>query len=139
MAERDAGLDRPAVRNHPKVVNRLGVVLYKLLNNESVGDAGGLVLDRKFKSIVDELCDYVPHNSRDHFIETRAQQVIASFTNLKTLIESNYDAETADELFRRLINAAKSGDERKFTRKVRELRESKAKEKNSVGEKRTGR
>jgi uncharacterized protein (UPF0305 family) len=82
-------------------------------------------LDKKFRSIVDELCDYVPHRDREHFIESRAIQVIASFNNLRTLISENYDAETSDDLFRRLINAARTGDEKKVTRKLREIKKEK--------------
>jgi uncharacterized protein (UPF0305 family) len=86
-------------------------------------------LDKKFKSIVDELCDYVPNRDREHFIESRAIQVIASFANLRKLIAESYDTETADDLFKRLVNAARTGDEKKVTRKLKELK----KEKGSVG------
>ncbi len=82
-------------------------------------------MDSKFKSIIGELCDYVPHKTRDHFIETRAQQVIASFGHLRKLIEETYDEETADDLVKRLFNAARSGDERKFSRGIKTVMEGK--------------
>lgn len=82
-------------------------------------------MDSKFKGIVSELCEYVPHKSRDLFIETRAQQVIASFGHLKQLIEETYDEETADDLIKRLFNAARTGDERKFSRGIKTVMEGK--------------
>jgi uncharacterized protein (UPF0305 family) len=83
-------------------------------------------LDKKFKSIVDELCDYIPNRDREHFIESRAIQVIASFANLRKLISESYDEETADDLFKRLVNAARTGDEKKVTRKLKEIKKEKA-------------
>lgn len=84
-------------------------------------------MNRKFSSILDELGDYAPRRDRDLFIESRALQVIASASNLIQLIEANYDAETADELKRRLFNSIKSSDEGKFRRKIGQIRESRAK------------
>lgn len=80
-------------------------------------------MDKKFNSIVDELCGYVPHQGRDHFIESRGLQVIASVKNLKRLLDETYGVEVSDDLFKRLINASRTGDERKFTRKIREIKE----------------
>lgn len=84
-------------------------------------------MNRKFTSLLDELGDYAPRRDRDLFIESRAQQVIASAAYLIQLIDENYDADTADELKRRLFNSIKSGDEGKFRRKIGQIRESRAK------------
>lgn len=56
------------------------------------------------------------------FIESRAQQVIASAINLFELLEESYDETLADELKRRLVNAIKSGDEMKFRRKIQQIK-----------------
>ncbi|RYD63840.1 MAG: hypothetical protein EOP83_11135 [Verrucomicrobiaceae bacterium] len=82
-------------------------------------------MDKKWTGLLEELTNYAPRRDRDLFIEGRAQQVIASATHLINLIEENYDAETADELKRRLFNSIKSGDEGKFRRKISQIRESK--------------
>jgi uncharacterized protein (UPF0305 family) len=82
-------------------------------------------LDKKFRSILEELNDYVPSRDRDHFIESRAQQVLASFVHLQKLINETFDPELAEELQRRLLLAAKSGDDMKFIRKLRETRAAK--------------
>lgn len=85
----------------------------------------GVSLDKKFRSILEELNDYVPHRDRDHFIESRAQQVLASFAHLQKLIDETFDPGLAEELQRRLLLAAKSGDDKKFVRKLRECRAKK--------------
>ena len=59
------------------------------------------ILDRKFKSLLDEL-DYAPRHNRDLFIESRAQQVIASVTHLMKLIRESYNEEDADDLHLRV-------------------------------------
>ncbi len=80
-------------------------------------------MDRKFTSIIDELCDYTPRRDKDLFIESRAMQVIASFSHLVKLINESYDEDTAADLTKRLINAARTGDEAKFCRKMKIVRE----------------
>jgi hypothetical protein len=84
----------------------------------------------KFKSFLQEMSDYVPHKGQDSdlVIEGRAVSVIASVNHLIRLIESQYDPETAADLTKRLFNAAKSGDEDKFRRKIRIIRETRKKE-----------
>lgn len=79
-------------------------------------------MDQKFKSILDELDSYVPPKSRDHFIEGRAQQVIASARKLIELVESTYSSELAEDLTRRLLSSIKNNDSEKFCRKVRQIR-----------------
>ncbi len=81
-------------------------------------------MDVKFRSMLDELTDYAPRRDRDQFIESRGQQVIASALHLKKLIEESYDAEIADDLVRRLINAIRGDDEQKFRRGIRKIREA---------------
>lgn len=82
-------------------------------------------MNTKLTGLLEELNNYAPKRDRDLFIESRAQQVIASAAHLISLIEENYDAATADELKRRLLNSIKSGDEGKFRRKIGQIRESK--------------
>ncbi len=81
-------------------------------------------MDKKFKSILDEISDYAPTRDRDSFIESRAQQVIASASHLMRLIRESYDVDTATDLSKRLLRAIASNDEDKFRRKVRAIRES---------------
>ena len=84
-------------------------------------------MDIKFRSILEELSDYAPARDTDLFIESRGQQVIASAINLLRLIRESYDAETADDLSKRLVRAIASGDEDKFRRKLRGIRQNNTK------------
>lgn len=78
-------------------------------------------MTKRFSSILDEL-DYIAPKNRDLMIESRAHQVIASFANLVKLIEESYDADTAADLQKRLINSLRTLNEEKFSRKIRSLR-----------------
>ena len=82
------------------------------------------MVDRKFQSIVEELLDYAPKKDRELFIESRGQQLIGSAINLINLIKESYNHEIADDLTKRLLRAISSGDEDKFRRGIRNLRES---------------
>lgn len=84
-------------------------------------------MDKRFKSIVEELSDYAPKKDRDLFIESRAQQVLASVAHLFELINESYSEEDAEDLSRRLLLAMKNNDEQKFRRKIRQIRESRMK------------
>jgi hypothetical protein len=83
--------------------------------------------NQKFRSILDELAGSTaaPARDRDQFIEYQAQQVMASVSHLMNLIRETYDPETAEDLQKRLVNSIRTEDERKFRRKMKELREAK--------------
>lgn len=76
------------------------------------------------RSILEELAGISIQRDKESIIETRANNVIASAINLVNYIKENYDAQTADELERRLLNSIRGQDPTKFTRKVRGLREA---------------
>lgn len=84
-------------------------------------------MDSRFSSMLDELTDYLPARDRDLFVESRGQQVIASAMNLIRLLRETYDAEIAEDLSKRLVRSIASGDEEKFRRRVRSIREARQK------------
>ena len=77
------------------------------------------------KNIIDELDAIVPAKSKHTIIESRAIHLIASASNLVKLIKESYSDEEADDLIKRLFRSMISEDNRKFTRKIKELRKSK--------------
>jgi hypothetical protein len=81
-----------------------------------------LILQKKTRSILDELDGLLVHKDKENLVESRASNVIAGAINLLNYIKENYDAEVAGELERRLINSIRSQDPRKFIRGVRRLR-----------------
>jgi predicted secreted Zn-dependent protease len=80
------------------------------------------ILQKRTRSILDELASIGAQKDKESLIESRANNVIASAINLVNYIKENYDAETSAELERRLLNSIRSQDPQKFTRGVRRLR-----------------
>jgi hypothetical protein len=56
-------------------------------------------------------------------VESRAEHIIASVINLIHLIQESYSQEHAADLNKRLINAIRTEDIRKFTRGMRRIKE----------------
>ena len=77
------------------------------------------------KSIIEELDAIVPAKSKHSIIESRATHIIASAINLIKLIRESYPDEVADDLVKRLHRSILSEDDRKFMRKIKELRKNK--------------
>lgn len=76
----------------------------------------------QLKSIVEELDAIVPARSKHTVIESRATHIIASAVNLARLIRESYPTDVAEDLVKRLHRSILSEDDRKFTRKIKELR-----------------
>jgi len=79
-------------------------------------------LQKRTRSILDELASISVQRDKESLVESRANNVIASAINLVNYIKENYDADTAQELERRLLNSIRSQDPQKFTRGVRRIR-----------------
>jgi len=76
-------------------------------------------MQKKTRSLLEELDSmYIERDSR-HVIETRASNIITSAIRLLEQIDESYTPEQADNLTRKLINAIKLRDPGKFTRSVR--------------------
>jgi len=79
-------------------------------------------LQKRARSILDELDTLIVHKDRENLVESRASNVIAGAINLINYIRENYDAEQAAELERRLINSIRTQEPEKFKRGVRRMR-----------------
>ena len=84
-----------------------------------------MAMQKKKRSILEELESM--HLDRDsrHIIESRADNIIASAINLINLINETYSAQEADDLTRKLLNSIKLKDARKFKRSLGRINESK--------------
>jgi hypothetical protein len=80
------------------------------------------ILQKKARSILDELDTLLVHKDRENLVESRASHVIQGAINLIKYIRENYDATQADELERRLINSIRTQEPEKFKRGVRRFR-----------------
>jgi hypothetical protein len=79
-------------------------------------------LQKRTRSILDELDSMLGHKDKDDLVESRASHVIQGAINLVNYIKENYDASTALELERRLLNSIKSQDVSKFNRGIRKIK-----------------
>jgi len=82
-------------------------------------------VQRKTKSLLEELNSISDKKNSEAIIESRAAHVIDSAINLLSLIRESFSPEDAYELERRLINSIKGADVNKFTRGIRKIRDSK--------------
>lgn len=80
-------------------------------------------MQKKTRSILEELDsiyeEKFQERDRRYIIESRADNVIASAVRLIEQIENLYPADQAENLVRKLLNAIRDKDARKFTRTVR--------------------
>jgi len=79
-------------------------------------------VQKRTRSLLTELDELLIHKDKDSLLESRASNIINGAINLIKYIHENYEAETAGELERRLLNAIKGQDPAKFTRGVRKLK-----------------
>lgn len=78
-------------------------------------------MKRQTRSLLDEISIAFNPKDREAIIESRATHIISSAINLVNLIRETYDAETAAELERRLLNSIRGQDAAKFMRSIRKV------------------
>ena len=76
-------------------------------------------MQKKTRSILEELDTLYIERDRRLLIENRASNVIASAIRLLEQIETEYSAEQAENLTRKLLNAIRTKDAGKFSRSVK--------------------
>jgi hypothetical protein len=76
-------------------------------------------MQKKTRSLLEELDAMYIERDQRHVIENRASNIITSAIRLLEQIDSSYSLEQAENLQRKLINAIKLRDPGKFTRTVR--------------------
>jgi hypothetical protein len=80
-------------------------------------------MQKRTRSILEELDtiyqDRFQERDRRYAVESRASNVIASAIRLIEQIESAYPPDQAENLVRKLLNAIRDKDAKKFTRSVR--------------------
>jgi hypothetical protein len=76
-------------------------------------------MQKKTRSLLEELDSMYIERDQRHVIETRASNVIASAIRLLEQIDETYEPDQAENLRRKLLNAINQRDPGKFTRSVR--------------------
>ena len=82
-------------------------------------------MKRQTKSILQELNSFSTKRDIELVIEGRALNVITSAINILDMVRENFDADTALDLERRLLNSIRGSDPDKFRRGIRRISESK--------------
>jgi hypothetical protein len=89
-------------------------------------------MKKSTRSILEELNEISLIRNKDHLIESKGVNLIASAANLLKLVREHYDVETAGELERRFINAIRTGDSDKFKRGMNKVHETRKNSKSSI-------
>ena len=76
-------------------------------------------MQKKTKSILEELDSMYVERDRRIIIENRAASIITSASRLLEQIEAEFSPEQAENLTRKLLNAIRTKDPGKFSRSVR--------------------
>ena len=76
-------------------------------------------MQKKTRSLLEELDSMYIERDQRHVIENRASNIIASAISLLEQIDASYNVEDAQNLQRKLLNAINQRDPAKFTRTVR--------------------
>ena len=76
---------------------------------------------KKTRGILEEIDTLYISRDKGNLLESRASHVIQGAINLLASINESYDAESAAELERRLINSIRSKDPNKFIRGIRRI------------------
>jgi hypothetical protein len=80
---------------------------------------------KQTRSILEEITNIVPQRDRESFVENKAINVIASTKYLVEYIQDNFPADQRDDLLKRLFNSLRTGDDSKFRRGIKQIKESK--------------
>lgn len=81
-------------------------------------------MQKRTKSILEELNDMYVSRDRRHLIESRAANLIETAVNLLEQIDATYTPEQAENLTRKFLNAIRARDVGKFTRSAKRTNEN---------------
>ena len=79
-------------------------------------------INRRSRSILEEISAYVPQKSKEDIIESRAQHIIVSAINLLESIDEAFSPEEAEALKKRFVSSIRGADPNRFTRMVNRIK-----------------
>lgn len=79
-------------------------------------------INRRSRSILEEISTYVPQKSKEDLIEARAQHIIVSAINLLESIDMAFTPAEAEALKKRFVSSIRGSDPNRFTRMVKRIR-----------------
>ena len=81
-----------------------------------------MAINRRSRSILEEISSYVPQKSKEDLIEARAQHIIVSAINLLESIDESFSPEDAEALKKRFVSSIRGADPNRFTRMVKRVK-----------------
>lgn len=81
-------------------------------------------MQKKTKSLLEELQSIGATRDMNHVIESRASNIITSAINLIELMQKHYSPEKAELLEKKLLSAIKSKDQARFAKSLRKKNET---------------
>lgn len=82
-------------------------------------------INRRSRSILEEISSYVPQRNREDLLESRAHHIIVSAINLLESIDDNYSVEEADVLKKRFMASIRESEPDRFTKVVGRIKNTK--------------
>jgi hypothetical protein len=76
-------------------------------------------MQRKTRSLLEELESIGNNRDTSHIVESRAHNIITSAINLLEMINKHYGTEKAQILEKKLLSAIKSRDQSRFSKSLR--------------------
>jgi hypothetical protein len=80
-------------------------------------------MQRKTRSLLEELEALGQNRDTNHIIESRAHNIITSAINLLEMINKHYDSDKAQILEKKLLSAIKARDQGRFSKSLRKNNE----------------
>ena len=80
-------------------------------------------INRRSRSILEEISSYVPQKSKEDLIEARAQHIIVSAINLLESIDDSFSPAEAEALKKRFVSSIRGSDPARFTRMVNRIKD----------------
>ncbi len=81
-------------------------------------------MQKKTKSLLEELQLIGATRDINHVIESRASNIISSAINLIELMQKHYSSDKAELLEKKLLSAIKSKDQARFSKSLRKKNET---------------
>jgi hypothetical protein len=81
-----------------------------------------LSINRKSRSILEEISAFVPQKGKEELIEARAQHIIVSAINLLESIDEYFTPDEAEMLKKRFVSSIRGSDPNRFTRMVKRIK-----------------
>ena len=81
-------------------------------------------MEKKSRSILDEINNSYPTRNRDDFIESKANHIISSAIYLFEMIDKTYSEEESEQLKRRFFSSIRGSDPKRFERMIKRVKQN---------------